>query len=63
MISETYWKILEDTNRQLALCFEKLKKARASRDKHGIQQAEMAYFHALQHLYAAVEDAVAEQTH
>ena len=28
MIIETYWKILEDANRQLALRFEKLKKAR-----------------------------------
>ena len=63
MISKTYWTMLEDANRQLALRFEKLQKARASRDPHGIKQAEMAYFHALQHLYAAVEDAGAEQTH
>ena len=32
MISETYWKILEDANRQLALRFERLKKARAAGD-------------------------------
>jgi hypothetical protein len=50
MISETYLKILEDANRQLALYFEKLKKARTSRDKRGIQQAEMDYFQALQRL-------------
>ncbi|MDE0327342.1 MAG: hypothetical protein OXN27_25725 [Candidatus Poribacteria bacterium] len=37
MISETYWKILEDANRQLALRFEKLKKARAAGDPQGIE--------------------------
>ena len=44
MISENYWKVLEDVNRQLALRFEKLRKARASRDTHGIKMAEMNYF-------------------
>ena len=39
MISETHWKILEDANRQLALRFEKLKKARANGDLEGIEQA------------------------
>ena len=60
MISKTYWTILEDANRQLALRFEKLKKARAGRDKHGIQQAEMAYFQALQRLNDNVQNAVSE---
>ena len=41
--------------------FEKLRKARASRDTLGIKQAEMEYFQSLQHLYTAVQDAVAEQ--
>jgi hypothetical protein len=63
MISESYWKVLEDANRQLALRFEKLRKARASRDKHGIKHAEMEYFQSLQHLYTTVEDAVSEGTH
>ena len=63
MISDLHFKNLDTANRELSRRFEKLKKSRASRDKHGIQQAEMAYFHALQHLYAAVEDAVAEQTY
>ena len=63
MISEAYWEILEDANDHLALRFEKLQKARASRDRDGIQQAVMDYFHALQQLYATVEDAIAEQGH
>ena len=58
IISEIYWKILDKANRQLALRFEKLQKARASRDPHGIQRAEMDYFQALQCLYASVEAAV-----
>ena len=63
MISDLHFKNLDTANRELSRRFEKLKKARASRDTPGIKQAEMAYFHALQHLYAAVEDAVAEQTY
>ena len=58
IISEVHWKILDKANRQLALRFEKLQKARASRDPHGIQCAEMDYFQALQYLYAAVETVV-----
>ena len=58
MISEKHWKILEDANRQLALYFEKLRKARTGRDTHRIKMAEMDYFHALQHLRVSVEAAV-----
>ena len=58
MISEKHWKILEDANRQLALYFEKLRKARTCRDTHRIKMAEMDYFHALQHLRVSVEEAV-----
>ena len=43
IISNGHWKILDKANRQLALRFEKLQKARASRDLHGIQNAEMDY--------------------
>ena len=63
MISELHWKLLEDANRELTLRFEKLRKVRASRDKNRTKRAEMDYFHALQHLYAAVEDAVAAQNY
>ena len=40
---------------------EKLRKARANRDTHGIKMAEMDYFQALQHLHVSVENAVSEQ--
>lgn len=63
MISELHWKLLEDANRELTLRFEKLRKVRASRDKNRTKRAEMDYFHALQHLYAAVEDAVTSQNY
>ena len=58
MISETHWKILEDANRQLGLRLARLRNTRASGDCDGIQNAEMAYFQALQLLYVAVEDAI-----
>ena len=59
MISDVHFKILENANRELAARFEKLRKVRASRDINGIKNAEMDYFHALQNLYTAVQDAVA----
>ena len=63
MISESHYKNLEHANRELALRFEKLRKARASRDSNGIKNAEMEYFQSLQHLYTAVQDAVADGNH
>ena len=45
MISDLNFKIIYNTNR----------------DCEGIKRAEMDYFHALQNLYAAVQDAVANQ--
>ena len=63
MISELHYKILENANRELSARFKKLGKVRANRDTEGIKQAEMDYFHALQHLYAAVQDAVADGSH
>ncbi|RKU21064.1 hypothetical protein C6499_22875 [Candidatus Poribacteria bacterium] len=60
MISKTYWTILEHANRELAQRFEKAKKARASGDARGIQQAEMDYFQALQRLIDDVQNAVAD---
>ena len=61
MISDLHFKNLENANRELAMRFEKLRKARASRDPNGIKRAEMEYYQSLQHLYTAVRDAVAEQ--
>ena len=60
MLSELHFKILENANRELSRRFEKLRKVRASRDTEGIKRAEMEYFQSLQHLYAAVQDAVAD---
>ena len=61
MLSELHYKTLETANRELSRRFQKLRKARASRDANGIKNAEMEYFQSLQHLYAAVQDAVAER--
>ena len=44
MISNTDWRILEQTNRMLALSWETLRRARASGDTHAIKMAEMSYF-------------------
>lgn len=62
MLSELHFKTLQNAHRELSRRFEKLRKARASRDLDGIQRAEMEYYQALQHLYAAVQDAVADGT-
>ena len=61
MISQTYWKIVENANRELTQRFEKLQKARASGNKKSIQNAEMDYFQALQRLNDDVQNAVAGQ--
>ena len=61
MLSELHFKNVENAHRELAMRFEKLRKARARRDPNGIKNAEMEYFQSLQHLYTAVQDAVAEQ--
>ena len=58
IISEVYWKTIVEANRQLALRFEKLQKARTGGYKHGITMAEMDYFQALQCLYDVMESAV-----
>ena len=63
MISETYWTILENANRELVLRFEKLKKARATGDPEGIKQTRMAYLQALQRLNDDVQNALSAQTH
>ncbi len=60
MLSELHFKNVENAHRELSRRFEKLRKARASRDLNGIKLAEMDYYHSLQHLYAAVQDAVAD---
>ena len=63
MLSDLHYKILDNANREVSRRFAKLRKARASRDAENIKQAEMEYYHSLQHLYAAVQDAVADGSH
>ena len=60
MVSQTYWTILEQANRDLLIRFEKLKKARATGDPEGIKQARMEYLRALQILYTDAQSAVSE---
>ena len=60
MISETYWTILEHANRELMQRFERLRKARATGDPEGIEQARMEYLQALQLLYTDAQTAVSE---
>ena len=60
MISDLHYKILEDANRELVLRFERLRKARASRDTQNIKHAAMEYFQAVQRLNAAIEDALSK---
>ena len=60
MLSNLHYKIVDTANREVSLRFAKLREARASRDAPTIQRAEMDYYQSLQHLYAAVQEAVAE---
>ena len=62
MISNADWRILEKTNRMLALNWEALRRARATEDKHTIKMAEMRYFQALQSVIASTQNAVAQYT-
>lgn len=60
MISNADWRILEKTNRMLALNWEALRRARATEDKQTIKMAEMRYFQALQSVIVSTQNAVAQ---
>ena len=62
MISNADWRILEQTNRMLALSWEALRRARATEDKHTIKMAEMNYFQALQSVIVSTQNAVSQYT-
>ena len=62
MISNADWRILEKTNRMLALNWEALRRARETEDKHTIKMAEMKYFQALQSVIVSTQNAVAQYT-
>lgn len=62
MISNADWRILEQTNRMLALSWEALRRARTTEDNHTIKMAEMNYFQALQSVLVSTQNAVAQYT-
>ena len=62
MISNADWRILEKTNRMLALSWEALRRARATEDSHTIKMAEMNYFQALQSVLVSTQNAVSQST-
>ena len=62
MISNADWRILEQTNRMLALSWEALRRARATEDNHTIKMAEMNYFQALQSVLVSTQNAVSQYT-
>lgn len=61
MTSESYWKILQKSNRMLALNWETLVSARTEGDKKRIRRAERNYFQALRSAMAATQNAVSER--
>ena len=62
MISNADWRVLEKTNRMLALSWEALRHARATKDNHTIKMAEMNYFQALQSVIVSTQNAVSQRT-
>ena len=61
MIRDIQWDILDRANREMAVCLERVRKVRASGDSEEIQRAEMAYLQALQCVYDAAQNAVADR--
>ena len=61
MASEAYWKVLQKSNRMLALNWETLVAARTEGDKKRIMRAERNYFQALQTAMLATQNAVSER--
>ena len=61
MIEKQHWKMLEKANRMLALDWQTLKDARSKGNVLRIQRAELNYFQALQSVFNAAENAVAQR--
>lgn len=61
MISDTYWKMLEEANCILTSSFSALKSIRAAGDEKQIKMAEMKYFQALQSIMVTTQNAIAEK--
>lgn len=61
MTSEAYWKVLQKSNRMLALNWETLVAARTEGNKERIKRAERNYFHSLRSAMTATQNAVSER--
>ena len=61
MTSEAYWKVLQKSNRMLALNWETLVSARVEGDRKRIRRAERNYFQSLRSAMAATQNAVSER--
>ena len=61
MASEAYWKVLQKSNRMLALNWETLVAARTEGDRKRIRRAERNYFQALRSAIIATQNAVSER--
>ena len=61
MASEAYWKVLQKSNRMLALNWETLVSARTEGDKKRIRRAERNYFQSLRSAMRATQNAVSER--
>ena len=61
MASEAYWKVLQKSNRMLALNWETLVAARTEGDKKRIRRAERNYFQSLRSAMLATQNAVSER--
>ena len=61
MTSEAYWKVLQKSNRMLALNWETLVSARIEGNMKRIRRAERNYFQALRSAMLATQNAVSER--
>ena len=61
MTSESYWIVLQKSNRMLALNWETLVSARVEGDKKRIRRAERNYFQSLRSAMLATQNAVSER--
>ena len=61
MTTEAYWKVLQKSNRMLALNWETLVAARIEGNIQRIRRAERNYFQALRSAMAATQNAVSER--
>ena len=61
MISRRHLKSIQSANNQLARTWEEVRKTHTTSDTNAIKQAEMLYLQAVEGVYAAAKDAIAEK--